>query len=303
MKTMLSGIFETVNSRGRPLRNEDILRVTLVEFATQDEKKRRDLLRKWDLVERRLGQEAMPRFVAQWRTRRLKGKHSNRALHRDMIESFTTPDEALAFLESELVAAAEIFGEISVKRIKGLGNTPTKRDIDKILRSLALVDFDDWIPLALLYSSSAIGARRDVLLERLKGLDRLVWLYYFRHDDVKIAQDRRRRFGEVLKHLTEEKDFNSRACKFDLSPSEKAEMHDVVRSRIDPKWVPLSRCLVRLEYALTRGRAPDRLMSYTIEHVLPAQARGRLLVRQVRQEAGGRHRICRTHRQPLPRDL
>jgi hypothetical protein len=261
-------IFETVNSRGRPLRGEDILRVALIDFATQEDKKRSELLRKWDVVERRLGQEAMPRFIAQWRARCLRGGGSNRALHRDIVESFATSADALAYLENALVADGDIFNEISMKRIKGLGNTPTKQGIDKILRSLALVDFDEWIPIAVTFIERHRGAP-DLLLTLLKGLDRLAWLFYLKRDDVKIGQDRRKRFGDILKHLVEEVEFDPRSCRFGLSAAEKAEMRGFIQNRIDPKWVPLKPLLVRLEYALTRGRAPDRLMSFTVEHVLP----------------------------------
>jgi hypothetical protein len=106
-------IFETVNNRGRPLHAEDILRVTLIEFATPSESKRAELLRKWDTVERRIGQKEMPQFIAQWRVRQLQGKHSNKPLHRAIVESYGSPDEALAFLDKELTTHADIFNEIS----------------------------------------------------------------------------------------------------------------------------------------------------------------------------------------------
>jgi len=261
-------IFETVNGRGRPLRDEEVLRIALVEFATDEDKKRDELLRKWDTVERRVGPEDMPRFIAQWRIRQLGGKQSNRPLHQEMVESFPDSAQALAYLEGQLVDDATVFVEIVRKRIQGLGNSPVKQAIDKRLRSLALVDFNDWLPVAMIF----IQRHRDepeVLLERLKGLDRLAWLFFFKYDAVKIGQDRQRRFRDIVKHLSESSEFDPRTCNFDLSQREKAEMRDIMQSRIGPKWIPLQPLLVRLEHALAKGPPRERLNFYTIEHVLP----------------------------------
>jgi Protein of unknown function DUF262/Protein of unknown function (DUF1524) len=264
-------IFETINSRGRPLRNEEILRFSLIEYATKEDKDDKDrtaLLSKWDKVEEQVGQNNMTRFLAQWRAQQSRGTVTGHALHRDIIDSFATPADAKAFLKSELRQQADIFGEIKSARVQGLGTTKIKFRIDRTLKSLALVNFDDWLPIAILLIER-FRAQPDVLLEHMKGLDRLVWSYYFRHDDIKVADDRQKRFGDILHHLTGVAGFDPSACRFNLGDAEKFDMRDVIKSRIDPKWVPLKSLLLRIEDVRQNGRAKDYLKSYTIEHILP----------------------------------
>ena len=81
-------IFETVNSRGRPISSEDVLRYALVEYATDDADKREEFLSRWDVMESELGPRGMKRFIAGWRARVTKGARVQQALHRTLLQQF-----------------------------------------------------------------------------------------------------------------------------------------------------------------------------------------------------------------------
>ena len=264
-------IFETVNTRGRSLRNEDVFRVALVDYATGDEKKRDELLRKWGVIENKVGQDKMPVFISQWRKQHLKGRKPNKSLDKDIIESFASPEAARSFLDSTFSIKAGTFNEIMTARVHGLGNTAIKRAIDKRLSSMLLVldEFDDWVPVAMLLLER-YRSEREALLWHLKLLDRMVWFFYLKRDHVKVADDCRTRFGAILAEYSDPA--ATVAFRAELSAKEKAEMRGFIEGRIHPKWVPLKRLLVRLEMAVDPSRRHDSLDSFTIEHVLPHDA-------------------------------
>ena len=167
-------IFETTNSRGRPLASEDVLRYALVEYATDDQTLRDDYLSRWDAFESELGQRGMRRFVGGWRARLKKGARPRLALHRIVIESFNTPAEARAFLDAEFSTDLATFRQIE-SADTALPDGPHKRRIDTILRSLDLVDFDDWLPIASELVAKGLAQPQrllaDLRVPRADGVD------------------------------------------------------------------------------------------------------------------------------------
>jgi Protein of unknown function DUF262/Protein of unknown function (DUF1524) len=261
-------MFRTINSRGRKLAEEEMVRFTLVEFATEKETERDMLLRKWDTVERRVGQHDMPRFIGQLRAQRTRGFTSTNDLDHDMKASFPTSADAKAFQENDLLPQADVFVEIADCLAKGMGTSTEKRQIDRVLRSLALVDFVEWVPIAV-QLIQRYRVHPQQLLGYMKALDRLVWFYYLRRDDINIAGDRQKRLGDVLFHIGATQIFDPDACKFNLGPTERAEMRGIIKNNIDPKWVPLKALLIRFEQALAFNKAQDFSRGFSIEHILP----------------------------------
>ncbi len=264
-------IFKTMNSRGRPLVGEDILRVDWIYYADEDSKERDILLEQWRQMERTVGgQQWMPLFIEQLRLRRMHGQPRKASLHKEIVASFQTPEEAKAYIENDMTLQAKVYREMAInKRIKKIVNGTIKKQVNYLCRSLALVDFAEWIPVAMMLIERYELAEPEALLLRLKALDRLAWFYYLKHDDINIQKDREKRFGKIIAHMMETEQFNDNLNEFQLQPKEKAEMRGFVSNRIDPKWVPLKNLLVRLEYAYQPERLLYHLRGLTIEHILP----------------------------------
>ena len=260
-------IFETVNNRGRAISSEDVLRFALVEYATPDPAKRDELLTRWDGMEAELGPRGMRRFVSGWRVRVTKGARPRQALHRIVLDSFRSPAEALAFLESELSSDLSTFRQIETADI-AIADGPHKRRIDTILRSLGLLDFDEWLPVV----TEMIGrglTQPARLAADLARVERLAWFYYLNRDDKGVYQDRRDEFSAIMKTVAKTGTLESVPAKSLLNAEQCAKMRDVVQERLDPKWIPLRSLLVRLEMALAGGGAGVVRNDVTIEHVLP----------------------------------
>ena len=85
------------------------MREAIIDFGTTDDSRRLKLLGQWDAMEQRMQQHWTSRFVAQLHMRRTKGRPTRKGLHRDIIESFASPEAALNFLEDEIDAQANAF--------------------------------------------------------------------------------------------------------------------------------------------------------------------------------------------------
>ena len=260
-------IFETVNNRGRPIASEDVLRYALVEYATDDQAKRDELLGRWDEMEAELGPKGMKRFIAGWRARVTKGIRPRQPLHRILLDSFSTAAEARAFLDTELSGDLSIFQEISGADVR-LPDGPEKKRIDTLLRSFALLDFDEWLPVV----SELIDQGREKL-QRLAAdlarVERLAWYFYLNRDDKGIYLDRRDRFSVLLKTVSAAGTLDALPRSFVMNAEACAKMRDIIQSRLDPKWIPLRSLLVRLEMALAGDGVTVNREDVTIEHVLP----------------------------------
>lgn len=266
-------IFETVNSRGRPIASEDVLRYALIEYATDDPARRDSYLNRWDEMESELGPRGMKRFISGWRTRATKGARFKQALHRTLLDSFTSPPEARGFLDNQLSADLSIFREIDTADI-ALDDGPLKRRIDTLLRSLALVDFDEWLPIVTEVMARGKHAPERVARD-LARVERLAWFFYLSREDKGTYQDRRERFASLMKTVAGSGTFDALPKRSLLSVEQCTKMRECVQERLDPKWVPLRSLMVRLEMALAGDGAMVVRDDLTIEHVLPLRPKAK----------------------------
>ncbi len=266
-------IFETVNNRGRPIASEDVLRYALVEFATTDQTQRDEFLSRWDEIEAELGPKGMKRFISGWRARVTKGVRPRQPLHRILLDSFGSPAEARAFLETELSGDLSVFQEISRTDVE-LPEGPEKSHIDTLLRSFALLDFDEWLPVVSELIDQGRSQPQRLALD-LTRVERLAWFYYLNRDDKGIYLDRRDRFTALLKTVSADGTLDSLPRSSVLSAENCAKMRDIIQSRLDPKWIPLRSLLVRLEMALAGDGVAVNREDVTIEHVLPLRPKAK----------------------------
>ena len=264
-------VFQTVNARGRFISAEDVLRYALIEYATEDNARQDELLRRWDANEERLGPAGMRLFVGTWRKRAQQGRLSRKALHVELIESFKSPAEALEFLESELAQDISVFAEV-VDADVALEESQHKRRIDAALQSLHLARLDkstnEWLPVAttLLERYRSEPLRLEMALV---ALERLVWSYYFSSDAKGLKQDRVKHFSRIMAVLSGGDNLSEAVEIMALSHEDQARMLQKLLGPIDNRWMPLRSLLVLLEMHLNGlSRRVDR-ESVTVEHVLP----------------------------------
>jgi len=268
-------VFETVNSRGRPLRSEDVVRFALIEFAGETEEERADLLRMWDDVEADIGERGMQSFLKTWRKEILHGRQSNRSMTADILSAFECRRDARRFLEDRLSRHVGIFREIDSGDCD-LPDGTEKNAIDKALLSLQLVNHQDygveeWRAIAQTAMRRFRGAPARISMV-MTELDRLAWYYYLINDRKGVSSDRRRHFAELAQRVaTEAPDAFARGLK--LTRDQKDTMRLVIQGPHDPKAKYLRSLVVRLEMALQKDVARIDRNDVTVEHVLPVKPR------------------------------
>ncbi len=263
-------IFETVNSRGRPISSEDVLRFALVEYATNDPKKRDELFSRWDELESELGIEGLRRFVSNWRSRASGSIRPRMPLHRAVLDSFESPAAALAFIERELGTDVALFAEIDGADAD-IADPVAKARIDVLLQSLRLVKFDDWVPIA----SATLERWRNepgTIIQVLAELERTCWHFYLNTNAKGIVNERRDELSGALKVLQAKSPSEAVIETLRLDPKRLDKLRNVLGDKVDPRWPPLRSLVVRIEMALTKQN--DRIIreELTLEHILPRNA-------------------------------
>ncbi|MEL6662500.1 MAG: DUF262 domain-containing HNH endonuclease family protein [Pseudomonadota bacterium] len=265
-------VFETVNSRGRPLRSEDVVRFALIEFASESEEDRADLLNMWDTVEADLGERGMDNFLKTWRKEILQGRQSNRSMTTDILSSFTDRSEARQFLSTRLSGNVGIFREISAAD-SDFPPGPEKDAVDRALLSLQLVDHEveEWRHIAQILLRRFRNDPTNVA-HAMVALERLSWYYYLINDRKGVRADRRRHFSALANKVTNETpDAFLRALM--LTPERKETMRNAILGQHDPKAKYLRSLMVKLEIALHPNVTRVHRNDVTVEHILPVKPR------------------------------
>ncbi|MEQ1647580.1 MAG: DUF262 domain-containing HNH endonuclease family protein [Hyphomicrobiaceae bacterium] len=263
-------IFETVNSRGSPISPQDVLRFSLIEYATDDPKKREQLFARWDELEAELGGDGLRRFIANWRSRASGRIRARTPMHRAIIDSFDIPAQALDFLERELNADIALFAEIN-SADAAISDPAAKDRIDMLLQSLRLIKFDDWVPIA----SATLECWRkepEKVIQVLTELERHSWYYYLNSTSKGIAPERREQLNGVMKLLKSGDSADAITLKLRLDARELERLRNALPDQVDPRSPWLRSLMVRLEMALTPHRDRINREEVTVEHILPKSA-------------------------------
>lgn len=268
-------IFSTVNGRGQPVRDQDILRVTLIENAVSDPVKRREFLRKWDAAEKLLGAADFERYL---RLRRfaMTGQLDYKSPQLGGNTDFGKEEELVTFLGKELPIECEAYRSID-KRSVTWRHDKKKYPIENTLHSMALVNFDEWYPIGIaIFRRYSVGGEtpdRAALLTWLRKLESLVWKYEFDSGEKHVESNRRERFNSILKYFRNHANWDIGQSNIELIDKEKREMMALLKGELDPSLPALRNILLRLEQSLRRGAPAWPLMrgddNYSIEHVIP----------------------------------
>jgi hypothetical protein len=275
-------IFRTVNGTGQPVRDQDVLRVSLIEKGSAVPATRDKHARYWDKAEKDLGSEGFEAYLRMKRFELAGVFDEEGSLRAGYEDDFKVPGPLLtAFLDAlpDDTAAYEAIG----KRQAPAGGFGKTYKLEASLHSLNMVDFDEWIALALAlyhrYRDSPKGIPdRQNLADWIAKLDRLAWRYHLSSGENYNEKSRRDRFANILKYFRNHAPnmWSIPSSDIDLTNAEKHAMREALRGKIDPKWPILRSVLLRLEQAKGNGAPSWGVTSgYTIEHVLPKSGGGR----------------------------
>ncbi len=217
--------------------------------------------RVWEACESQLGATDMHGLLGHMRTLKLR-KRSERPIEIDIAEGFRfdRPRSGRAFLEQELLPAANLLAKIRHGGLDGATEAGASQDV---IQRLDWINTQLWVPAALLWLTRRSGDRETALFFR--RIERLVWLMRIAgHDPTK----QQRRILSLLSEIERGLPVDSMK-ELDISKTIREPALANLRSKtFDSKHYD-ARVLRRVSIALGQDPGPIHADSLTIEHILP----------------------------------
>jgi uncharacterized protein with ParB-like and HNH nuclease domain len=253
-------IFSILNDRGLNLSHTDKLKSELI--GEIHETKQQDAAALWESKEDQLGRDAFGDLFYHIRMI----KHPEK-LRKDILKEFRQfvidPIADPIKVIQEIIKYATVYDDI---RNEAYESSNGAEDINKKLSWLNKIDNKDWLPPAIHYMS--LNKNPKELNHFLTDLDRLATGLMICRADV---NKRIKRYGRILKTITDDQDLYETTSPLQLTPEERNEI--VVRLDGDLYLESKFRLyvLLRLNDALLEEGVKFNFSRVTIEHVLPQE--------------------------------
>lgn len=249
-------IFSVVNSRGRPLARNDILKANLLGAVAPSQ--RPHLVTVWDGIAAKLG-DKLETLLSHVRT--IEGRAGSQILN-ELTQIVDRQGGAEHFIRGTFAPYASIYESLQASRMPTAGGETA---VSRTLRHLNWLGSEDWVPSAMLFwrHSGGDGAHLARFLSRL---DRLAYAMRLRGLG---ADKRATRLNRVLAAVRDGSDLYAPGSPLEVTREELRtigynlrNLH--VRSQITCKLV-----LMRLNEAMHPGLPIVSPSDYTVEHILP----------------------------------
>lgn len=263
-------IFSVLNDRGLDLAPIDIIKAAVLGDIRRstDEQTGTAYARKWSETEQALGREAFGELFGHIRS--IYAKQKQRATlvkeFRDNVTEYARPRE---LIDSVIVPLAKVWGYV---RGEDFEATECAEDVNAQLAWLNRVDFNDWVPPALVYLRKFVDRPRR-LAAFLQCLERLTYFLLITKAGINERIDV---FAELTRQI-EAVNFDgdpSGLSALKLTETQKREFRDALDGDIYRKLPKARMALVlRLEALLSDGSKKQSFSHLSLEHVLPQNPR------------------------------
>ena len=274
-------LFRSLNSRGLPLNELDIVRAELVG-ANYDPQLATSLAECWDSVESEIGHE---KFLSYVRTivslvRPHDAETDLREVLRDLLKEPRSAVRFQQFLTSFLTSYEKLdsgtldFGHNSA-------------EINRIVACLKNLPFDDWQKPALIWLAQRPNANASVQFFRaLEALS--LGMFILGKTKLQLA----RRFKDVTKEVLDGTALTARGA-LHLTVPETTKLRDTLEGPIPARKKYLRHLLLRLNTLMLHPNLPPHFPAdATLEHVLPQRPSAKSEWVRVFPEARHRKSLC-----------
>ncbi|MBE9005747.1 DUF262 domain-containing protein [Fortiea sp. LEGE XX443] len=254
-------IFSVLNSRGMDLSHADIFKAEIIGEITT--KQQENYSRKWENAEEKLGREIFKSLFSY--IRMIHGKSKPRESILKEFHKQVTPiptEKPQEFIDKTLLPLAEAFYDIQHQVYEG--NLWTD-EINILFQWLQFIDNSDWIPPAILYLSQNYN-NPDLLLRFFSDLDRLASGLMIQRANI---NERIERYSKLLHAIEKQENLYTQSSPLQLSLEEKKGIFNVLKSDFYLMKKIRTYVLLRLDTALSEGKATYDFPNITVEHVLP----------------------------------
>jgi hypothetical protein len=274
-------LFRSLNSRGLPLNELDIIRAELVG-ANYDPELAQSIANCWDEIQSEIGHDE---FLTYVRTvislvRPEATESDLREIIRDVLR---VPQDAVDF-RRYLTAFLQSYVGLNSGTLQCGGNSA---EINRILACLKKLPFDNWRTPALVWLAQSPNSR--LTCEFFRALEALaLGLFILGKTKLQIA----RRFKDITVEVLTGDATTTRGALF-LTAAETVKLREILDAPISARKKYLRHLLLRLNTLILHPDLPPHFPDdATIEHVLPQKPNGKSRWVEMYPNAGGRKALC-----------
>ncbi len=274
-------LFRSLNSRGLPLNELDIVRAELVG-ANYDPKLAASIAECWDSIQAEIGHDEFLTYV-----RTIISLIRPQALDddlRDVLRELLKDPQAAVDFRRYLATFLRSYVALDTGTLE-FG--PNSAEINRVVACLKSLPFDDWRSPALVWLAQQPSAREA--LEFLKLLEGLaLGLFVLARTRLQIA----RRFKDVTKEALMRTALSTKGA-LHLSDQEIVKLRELLEGPIPARKKYLRHLLLRLNtLSLHPALPPHFPPDATIEHVLPQRPNGKSRWIEIFPDASERKHLC-----------
>lgn len=236
----------------------DRAKATLLSIVPDDQRARCQAI--WEKCEALLGASDLHALLLHLRMLRLRNL-SDKPVEADLARAHAMDTMGLAFLEAELMPAAELVAKL---RAGTVGPAASQASIAGYVRQMSWIDANYWVPAALNWLMRRGEQAADTAVF-FRLLERLVWFMRLSGaDPVKRQRHILRLLGEM------DKGGSAKSLReLEISKAMRDAAVENMRSATFDSKHYAARLLRRVSVALGQDPGPTHAMRLTLEHILP----------------------------------
>ncbi|QHG14663.1 DUF262 domain-containing protein [Nostoc sp. ATCC 53789] len=252
-------IFSVINNRGMDLSHADILKAEIIGKISLEQQEKYST--KWEEMEEKLGRDIFKSLFSHIRMIHVRSKPRESIL-KEFLNDIKPINEPQQLIDKILIPYAEAFYEINNLAYHSdiLGE-----EVNQKFRWLHLIDNSDWIPPAILYLSRHYS-NPELLLRFFTDLDRLASGLMIQRNNI---NERIERYGKLLYAIEIGEDLYVPDSPLQLKPEEQAHIIKILNDDLYLIRKIRLYVLLRLDAALSEGKASYNFCNISVEHVLP----------------------------------
>jgi hypothetical protein len=254
-------IFSVLNSRGLDLSATDILKAEIIGALRDD--LRDAYTKRWEDTEDDLGREGFMELFSHIRMVRRKAKPQGTLL-KEFRDHVLNQISSAKFIDEVLIPYADVYEQLTDNAYISKSNAEV---VNERLKWLNRLEFNDWIPPALAFSTRSLG-KSDRMVAFFSDLERLSYFMLLTRSGI---NERIERFSRLTDYVEKELDLHNIESPLQLSPAEQYEFYEVLAGPVYDSLAARARStlLLRIDALLSGGGATYDYNVVTVEHVLP----------------------------------
>ena len=274
-------LFRSLNSRGLPLNELDIIRAELVG-ANYDPELAQSIANCWDEIQSEIGHDE---FLTYVRTviSLVRPEATDSDLREIIRDVLRVPQDAVDF-RRYLTAFLQSYVGLNSGTLDVGANSA---EVNRILACLKKLPFADWRTPALVWLAQSPNSR--LTCEFFRALEALsLGLFILGKTKLQIA----RRFKDITVEVLTGDATTTRGALF-LTAAETVKLREMLEAPISARKKYLRHLLLRLNTLILHPDLPPHFPDdATIEHVLPQKPNGKSRWVEMYPNAGGRKALC-----------